>query len=354
MIIDLNTFLEKGRPHWQELEAILKSNEAGLVDKLSLDEIKRFHYLFERASADLVELNTYAYEPETSKYLESLVARAYSIIHTTSRKFNLSFPITWFFYTFPQTFRRNIKAFYLSLIIMILGGTFGAYAISFDTEAKSVIMPFSHLSGSPAERVKKEETEKGEHLKGSKSTFSAYLMTHNTRVSILTMALGITWGIGTIILLFYNGVILGAVAADYVIDGQTSFLFGWLLPHGVVEIPAILIAGQAGLVLASALIIRNRRLGVKKRLKERLNDLATLIGGLAIMLIWAGIVEAFMSQYHEPVLPYSLKICFGVFELIILIFFLSYSGRKIKQISTESSHNRDNKPPPTPQKMTSH
>ena len=45
MIIDLNTFLEKGRPHWQELEAILKTNEAGLVDKLPLDEIKRFHYL---------------------------------------------------------------------------------------------------------------------------------------------------------------------------------------------------------------------------------------------------------------------------------------------------------------------
>ena len=161
-------------------------------------------------------------------------------------------------------------------------------------------------------------------------------MTHNTKVSILTMALGITWGIGTIILLFYNGVILGAVAADYVIDGQTSFLFGWLLPHGVVEIPAILIAGQAGLVLASALIVRNRRLGVKKRLKERLNDLATLIGGLAIMLIWAGIVEAFMSQYHEPVLPYSLKICFGLFELIVLIFFLTYSGKKEKQISTKA------------------
>ncbi len=76
MIIDLNTFLVKGRPHWQELEAILKSNEAGLVDRLPLDEIKRFHYLFERTSADLVELNTYAYEPETSKYLESLVSRA--------------------------------------------------------------------------------------------------------------------------------------------------------------------------------------------------------------------------------------------------------------------------------------
>ncbi len=334
MIIDLNTFLEKGQPLWQELETILRSNEDGLVHKLTLDEVKRFHYLFERASADLVELNTYAYEPETSRYLESLVARAYSIIHTTSRKVDLSFPIVWFFYTFPQTFRRNIKAFYLSLIVLIAGSTFGAYAIAFDMEAKSVIMPFSHLSVSPSERVKKEETGKGDHLNETKTAFSALLMTHNTRVSILTMVLGITWGIGTVILLFYNGLILGAVSADYMLDGQASFLFGWLLPHGVIEIPAILIAGQAGFVLASTLITRDRRLGAKRRMKDRLNDLASLAGGVAIMLIWAGIVEAFLSQYHEPILPYSFKICFGVVELIVLIIFLSYSGKNKKQIVT--------------------
>ena len=89
-------------------------------------------------------------------------------------------------------------------------------------------------------------------------------MTHYKRMSILKMAQGITWGIGTIILLFYNGVILGAVAANYVIDWQTTFLSGWLLSHGVIEIPAVLIAGQTGLVLGSALIIRNSRFGVKK------------------------------------------------------------------------------------------
>ena len=45
-------------------------------------------------------------------------------------------------------------------------------------------------------------------------------MTHNTKVSILTLALGLTWGVGTLIMLFYNGVILGAVALDYVLAGE--------------------------------------------------------------------------------------------------------------------------------------
>jgi hypothetical protein len=56
--------------------------------------------------------------------------------------------------------------------------------------------------------------------------------------------------------------------------------------------------------------------------------LTTLIFGVAAMLIWAGIVEAFFSQYHEPVLPYEVKIGFGILELVLLVLFLARSGRK--------------------------
>jgi uncharacterized membrane protein SpoIIM required for sporulation len=129
-------------------------------------------------------------------------------------------------------------------------------------------------------------------------------MTHNTKVAILTLALGLTWGIGTLIMLFYNGIILGAVAVDYAMAGQTSFLLGWLLPHGAVEIPAILLAGQAGIVLAGALIGWGKPISLRMRLRKISNDLVTLISGVALMLVWAGIIEAFFSQYHEPVMPY--------------------------------------------------
>ncbi|HUS36145.1 MAG TPA: stage II sporulation protein M, partial [Verrucomicrobiae bacterium] len=146
-------------------------------------------------------------------------------------------------------------------------------------------------------------------------------------VSVLTLSLGMTYGVGTIISLFYNGIILGAVSWDYIMDGQTAFLLGWLLPHGVIEIPAILIAGQAGMLLASALIGWGRRATVRQRLREISNDLLTLIGGVALLLVWAGIVEAFLSQRHEPEIPYIIKILFGVVELVMLCVFLSRSGR---------------------------
>jgi uncharacterized membrane protein SpoIIM required for sporulation len=152
-------------------------------------------------------------------------------------------------------------------------------------------------------------------------------MSNNIRVSILTLGLGITFGIGTIVELFYNGVILGMVVVDYVLAGQTMFVLGWLMPHGVIEIPAILIAGQGGLLLGKTLIGRGDRASLTERLRAIGPDLMALSCGFAFMLVWAGIVESFLSQYHEPIIHYWQKIAFGGVELAALVWFLGF--RKI-------------------------
>src|SRR5436190_12170628 len=326
MIIDLRKFVATEQPHWRELESILDRLSSDSSFKPGLEQLKHFHYLYERTSAGLAKITTFASEPETRRYLESLVARAYGEIHETREKPHRVAPLRWFFNTFPQTFRRHVRAFWLALIITIVGSFFGGAVITFDAGAKSVVMPFSHLQGDPRERVAREENATDDRLSGRKGTFSGFLMTHNTKVSIFTLALGMTWGVGTMIMLFYNGVILGAVAADYLLAGQTKFLFGWLLPHGSFEIPAVLIAGQAGLVLGGALIGWGRRTSIKARLRQISHDLVTLIFGVGIMLVWAGFVEAFLSQYHEPVIPYWVKISFGAVELCLLVLFLAKAG----------------------------
>lgn len=326
MIVDLQKFIANGRPVWAELEKMLDRMEAAPDVQLPLAKVQRFHQLYERTAADLARLTTYSSEPETRRFLENLVARAYGEIHETREKQRRFFPLEWFFKTWPQTFRRHIRAFYLSVAITLAGCAFGGLALAFDPDAKPVLLPFSHLLQDPAKRVAEEEKAPSDRLAGHKASFSTELMTHNIKVSIFTLALGMSWGVGTMIMLFYNGVILGAVAVDYIRAGETKFLLGWLMPHGVIEIPAILIAGQAGLLLAFALIGRGRRVPLRTRLREISGDVSTLIFGLALMLVWAGFIEAFLSQYHEPVIPYSAKIAFGCVELVLLILFLSKSG----------------------------
>lgn len=337
MIIDLQRFVAAERPHWAELERMLSRLESAPDARMSLEQLQRFHRLYERAAADLAKITTFSSEPETRRYLEALVARAYGEIHETrGRRARLS-PLNWFFHTLPQTFRRHVRAFYLTIAITLAGCAFGGLALLFDPDSRHVTMAFGHDLMTPEERVKQEESATTDQLSGAKTSFSAFLMTHNTRVSIFTMALGMTWGVGTIILLFYNGVIMGAISVDYIMAGQTKFLLGWLLPHGVIEIPAILIAGQAGLVLANALIGWGRRVPLTTRLRAVSRDLTTLILGVAIMLVWAGFIEAFLSQYHEPIIPYEAKIAFGLIELTLLCLFLARSGRKSSRFQVANS-----------------
>jgi uncharacterized membrane protein SpoIIM required for sporulation len=329
VILDLPRFVTAERVYWNELQAMLDKLRVEPGWRLSIPEVERLHYLYERCSADLVRLDTFATEPQLRAYVESLVSRAYAEIHETRAR---SGKVRWRagVAAFPRAFRRHMGAFRLAVALTIAGCAFGWFAIRTDPEAKAVLMPFQGLQETPAKRVAQEESAgsaKFDRLHGRKASFSADLMTHNIRVTFLTLAAGITWGVGTVILLFYNGVILGAVAADYVGAGYGQFLAGWLLPHGAIEIPAILVGGQAGLVLAGALIGWGKRVSRADRLRAVGPDLLALAMGAAGLLVWAGIVEAFVSQYHQPVLPYSLKIAFGTLELAALSLFLSRVGR---------------------------
>ncbi len=325
MILDFNRFAEISRPRWRKLEEHLARREAEPAYRGSLDEVEEVHSLYLHACSDLARVAPLAAESDLKRYLEWLVSRAYRQIYP-SRPGQVFSARRWFMRSLPQTFRRHIGAFWLSLAITLLGVLFGALAIGSDPEAKSVLLPFDHLQSSPRERVATERSSQGRHLAGGKSRFSAQLITNNTRVAFLSFALGMTAGFGTAIVLFYNGVILGAVVVDYVSGGETLFLLGWLLPHGVIEIPALIVAGQAGLVLGFALIGWGNRTPRGQRLREVGPDLATLAGTVALMLIWAGVVEAFFSQYHEPVMPYAVKIGFGAMEASMLGLFLARGG----------------------------
>lgn len=326
MILDLDRFIAESRPRWEQLQHLLDDLHNGRLQG-DLETLERCYRLYERACADLARLSTFAAAPEVQRYLDALVARAYAEIHETRRRPLRFAPAAVLLRRFPCAFRRHLRAFGLAVLITLLGAAFGGAALLADPEAKRVLMPFAHLQQDPSDRVEAEESRDEGALEGMHAAFSAQLIRHNTRVGLLAFGLGMTFGIGTMVMLFYNGVILGAVCLDYVVAGEGLFLAGWLLPHGVVEIPAILIAGQAGLVLARALLAGRARGRIKQQLREVGGDLLALAAGFAALLVWAGLVESFLSQTHQPVLPYSFKITLGLVELAVLVLFLARAGR---------------------------
>lgn len=328
MILDFDRFVKNERPHWLALEAMLERIERRTGDAPTLAESRRLYYLYRRAASGMSQMGTFSGHEETVRYLEDLVARAHLEVHESRGAVALPKLWHWLSADAPRTVRRHGIALFLSTLLMMLGGTLGGVLLVVDEGAKLTLMPFSHLGGDPSERVAREEAEINEGLAERHATFSAQLMTNNIRVSFMAMAFGVTYALGTAIMLFYNGVILGAVLVDYVRAGEGVFLTGWLLPHGSVEIPAILLAGQAGLMIGHAMIGWGNSLRLRDRMRVVLPDILSILGLVVLLLIWAGLIESFFSQYHEPFLPYAVKITFGAIQLTLLGVYLFMVGRR--------------------------
>jgi uncharacterized membrane protein SpoIIM required for sporulation len=337
VILDLERFQLQGKPRWSRLESLLAALESRPDRRLKPGEAENLQELYAQAAADLNRVTHGALAPELRQYLERLVARAYAeLYYAPPSRAELWQPRRWLriFTIFPEAFRRQSRFFALALLITLLGCALGGLAVRYDPASVDVLLPADYLRN-PAQRVRQEEKGKDRSLYTAQNegVFSAELITHNIDVSLLTAALGVTFGIGTALLLFENGLLLGAVAVRYTEKGFGLFVTAWLLPHGAFEIPSMLIAGQAGFYLARILLRRREDRDMRRSIREWL----VLVAGLAMMLVWAGLMEGFFSQHQAPVLPYQFKVAVGAAELVLLTFYLLLIGRKEQSSKTPAA-----------------
>jgi len=326
VILDLERFQAQARPRWSSLESLLDALESRPDRRLNPAETEQLQELYAKVAADLNRVTHGALAPELRMYLERLVARAYAeLYYAPPTASGIWQPRRWLriFTAFPEAFRRQARYFALAVVITGLGCALGGLAVRYDPASVDVLLPADYLRN-PGQHVHEEEQGQRAHSTQIEAAFSAGLIRHNIQVAMLAAALGVTFGVGTALLLFENGVLLGAVAVRYTQQGFGLFLTAWLLPHGVFEIPSILIAGQAGFYLARLLLRRREDRDVRESMREWL----VLVAGLAMMLVWAGMMEAFFSQHHEPVLPYGLKVAVGAAELALLTIYLLLIGRR--------------------------
>jgi uncharacterized membrane protein SpoIIM required for sporulation len=130
---------------------------------------------------------------------------------------------------------------------------------------------------------------------GSKTVFFGYLWQHNVRVSLLAFALGVLAGIPTALLIFYNGMILGAMTSVFQSAGLGAAWWAWIAGHGVTELTAIVFAGGAGFVLGDAVLWPKNR-SRSEALNHAAKPALAVVGGTVMMLFVAALLEAFFRQ----------------------------------------------------------
>ena len=296
---------------WRALEAQVTRVERGGLRVLAPAELARLPQLYRTALSSLSVARAISLDRNLTDYLESLCGRAYLCLYGTRRR--AAGALGRFFATeFPATVRRHWRFVALSAAFLLMGALVGFVLTSADAErVYSFVAPAMAQGrdpGASTEFLRKglygsEGAEAGE---GGLAVFAAFLFTHNTQVGFLCFTLGFLAGLPVAWLLFTNGLVLGALAALYHGRGLAWDLWGWILPHGVPEILAIVLCGAAGLVLAQALIVPGRHTRLEN-LALAGPDAGRLAGGTMALFAFAGLIEGFFRQLvTDPAARYAL------------------------------------------------
>lgn len=318
--MNIERFLTERRPVWESLDALLGRAED--VD-LSRAEMQELVELYRRTCSDLNRARSQTANPEILGYLNQLTGRAYRFIYRAGHETNAG-PAFLKLITreIPAAFRRERIAILVAAAAFLLGTLFGSVAILVDPANGERLVPAQFFTESPKERVAKIEREE-ERISNLEDAlvFGASLYTHNIRVSFLAFALGALTIVLGLVILFYNGVILGAVGTLYVLDDVSIFFFAWVGPHGALELPAIIFGGAAGLLVGRALLLPGS-LSRGASLRRVLPSVWRIIIGAALTLVCAGIIEGSFSQFSAKTIPYGLKIAVAMLLFAGLISYL--------------------------------
>jgi len=318
--MNIERFIAERTPVWQQLDELLVRAE---ITDVGREELQQVVALYRRTCSDLNRARSYTANPEVLGYLNQLTGRAYRFIYQAGHETPvLSAFAKLVTREIPSAFRRERLAIAVAAAAMILGALFGALAVAADAGNAQRLVPSMFFTESPRERVAKIESDKERIDNLDKAlVFGASLYTHNIRVAFLAFSLGALTIVGGVLLLFYNGVILGAVAAAYILDGVPLFFFAWVGPHGALELPAIVFGGAAGLIAGRALLMPGD-LSRAASMRRVLPSVWRIIIGTVLTLVLAGLIEGSFSQFSSRTFPYEAKIAVAVLLFAALMTWL--------------------------------
>ena len=309
-------WLDKRKPYWARLEQLLEQGTRRGLPSLHRSELQELGLLYRQIAADLAALREDRSSVHFARYLNQLLARAHNIIYS-ARKTNPTAILGFFAVTYPQVVRRNLRFVQMALAIFAVSALVGAALTFQDPDFK-----LSILGPEMVQTIEKREMWT-HSIVGIKPLASSAIMTNNMSVGFMTFALGITAGLGTIYMLLFNGLLIGVIGMACHLSGMSLKLWEFVAPHGVLELPAIFLAGGAGLRIASGLLFPGY-LPRRESLVRAGSEAVQLLLGTIPILIIAGTIEAFVSPTG---LATTLKFAMAAALFVLLLGYLFGAGR---------------------------
>lgn len=316
-------WLDQRTPYWRRLEDLLDWIERAGLKTLTRSELQELGLLYRQIAADLATVRE---DPSSARFatdLNQLLTRAHNTIYSAERP-TASAALRFVGRTFPQAFRDNRTYCLVAGLLFWAAAIVGAALAHQDPDFKARI-----LGPRMVETIDRREMWT-HSIVAIKPYASSMIMTNNMSVAFTTFAAGITGGVGTIYLLVFNGLLIGVIGAACASSGMSLQLWSFVAPHGVLELPAICIAGGAGLRLAHGLLFPGF-LPRRDSLVRAGRDAVKLVLGCVPILIIAGVIEAFVSP-TDLAIPSKFLLAAALFVLLGLYLF--WQPRRERQPGT--------------------
>jgi uncharacterized membrane protein SpoIIM required for sporulation len=334
MPVSKRDFIASRKKTWEETEKLIRRIRLKGIRSLDEESLLKLGSFYRQASSDLAKARSAEPFGDVTLYLNRLVSNMHAIIYSSEARPIKSF-INFLFYDYPNLVRKHSRVIIASALFFLLPALLGYYWMMYDSGSleryfPSIYQMVGFMKSATDERpaMLASGTINPENMPGA----SGAIMVNNINVSIMAFATGITFGLLTAYALITNGVLLGAVS--YVFLSRTAeyqlYFAAGILPHGVIELTAITFSGGAGFILARSLIMPGN-LKRADSLRFHGMDAIRIMYGVAIMLIIAGLIEAFITpiriENNQNFIDW-LKITFSIIIASMLILYFKFAGRR--------------------------
>ena len=300
--MNLDRFLHDRQGAWAELEELIATAK-GRAERLGPVGVRRLGVLYRATAADLaLARRRFPLDPSVGR-LEDLVGRARHLVYAgEARRESLRGFVGRRYW---RSVAERPPLLVLSAVLLFAPVALGVGWALDDPAAATGVVPGALAGPSDAP----EGADLGFSTAES-AAFSTQIFVNNIRVSFLALAGGMTAGVLTAGALLFNGLILGVVAGLVGDAGMSDRFVQLVAPHGVLELSCIVVAGAAGLRMASALVVPGRRRRSEALVQEARPAVEVALG-TALWLVLAGLVEGFVTPAGIGVGP-ALAVGFGL------------------------------------------
>ena len=288
------TFAARKRTRWTEFQQLADRAARHGLDSFASRELPDFAARYREVAADLARARTYRVDEATLEHLERLAAAGHNALYRDERG-------TWgrvwevLARECPAAIRQARVYVAVACLTFLLPAATGYFLMREQPALALDLLPevMIERADAGAERIAEGRRYVDISL-GDRPLMASGIITNNVRVAIACFAGGIFLGVGSLVLLGYNGLSIGAAAGHFANRGLLGYLMEFILGHGLLELFAIWVAGAAGFLLGRSLvspgdISRSDALVVNGRLAVR------MVGAAAVLLVVAGLIEGFIS-----------------------------------------------------------